>query len=129
MVAAFAVTPILIVAMTSGSMADRLQLAGGYQLIVGFFGMLAGARAGERSADTWRWLLICLSVDAMLGISAVALAAVPIIALEVLALTLDLTKLTRKVTEDQRRMGRGTQPWRWHEGPAAGSSTAPLGVR
>ena len=103
MVAAFVVTPILIVAMTSGSMADRLQLAGGYQLIVGFFGMLAGAWAGERSADTWRWLLICLSVDAMLGISAVALAAVPIIALEVLALTLDLTKLTRKVTEDQRQ--------------------------
>ena len=101
MVAVFAVAPILIIALTPGSLAERVQLAGGYQLIIGFLAMLAGAWDGERSADTWRWLIICLSVDAMLGAGAIALAAVPIVALEVLALAMDLTKLTRKVTESQ----------------------------
>ena len=72
---------------------------GGPELL---FGMLAGAWDGERSADTWRWLIICLSVDAMLGAGALALAAVPIVALEALALGMDLTKLTRKVGDGHR---------------------------
>lgn len=105
-VVAFVVSPLLIIAVTSGSLAERVQIAGGYQLIVGFLAMLAGAWDGERSADTWRWLLICLSVDAMLGFGAVALAAVPIIALEVLALALDLAKGTRKLA-DRRRQPAG----------------------
>ena len=113
MAVAFVVVPVLIVAVTSGSFAERIQLAGGYQLITGFLAMLAGAWDGERSADTWRWLLICLSVDAMLGFGAVALAAVPIIALEVLALTLDLAKLTRKVTSGRRHLI--TRPWCQHQ--------------
>jgi hypothetical protein len=46
--------------------------------------------------------MICLSVDAMLGSSAVALAAAPIIALRVMALTLDMTKLTRKTHDSMR---------------------------
>ena len=81
---------------------ERMQVAGGYQLVVGFLAMLAGAWHVTRSADTWQWLLICLSVDLLLGTGAVMLAAVPIIALEVMALTLDLTKLTRKSTEHVR---------------------------
>jgi hypothetical protein len=101
MAAVFVAAPILIVAQATGSMAERIQLAGGYQLIVGFLAMLAGAWDGERSADTWRWLVICLSFDIMLGAGALALAAVPIIALEVLALTLDVTKLTRKIADAQ----------------------------
>jgi hypothetical protein len=106
-VVAFVVSPLLIIAVTSGSLAERVQIAGGYQLIVGFLAMLAGAWDGERSADTWRWLLICLSVDAMLGFGAVALAAVPIIALEVLALALDLAKGTRKVADRRRQPAAG----------------------
>lgn len=103
MAVAFVVVPIAIVMLASGSLASRVQVAGGYQLIVGFLGMLAGAWDGERSADTWRWLVICLSVDLLLGAGAVALAASPIIALEVLALTMDLLKLTRKTAEAYRR--------------------------
>jgi hypothetical protein len=102
MTVAFAVVPMLIIALATGSMAERVQVAGGYQLIVGFLAMLAGAWDGERSADTWRWLIICLSVDAMLGAGALALAAVPIVALEALALGMDVTKLSRKVAGAQR---------------------------
>jgi hypothetical protein len=54
-----------------------------------FFGLLAGAWDGQRSADTWRGLAICLSVDVMLGAGARALAAVPFIVLEVMALAMD----------------------------------------
>jgi hypothetical protein len=93
------VVPASINALASGSVAERVQIAGGYQLIVGFFGLLAGAWAGARSADTWRWLFICLSVDLMLVSGAVWLAATPIIELEVLALTMDVTSLSRKVGE------------------------------
>jgi hypothetical protein len=81
----------------SGGSWEAVQVAGGMQLIVGFTAMLAGAWDGERSADTWQWLVVCLSVDLLLGAGAVALAAVPIIALEVMALTLDLAKAGRKV--------------------------------
>jgi hypothetical protein len=102
MTAAFILTPMLIVALVSGPLAERLQVAGGYQLIIGFLGMLAGAWDGERSADTWRWLIVCLSVDAMLGAGALALAAVPIVALEALALGMDVTKLSRKMAGAQR---------------------------
>src|ERR1700712_4317023 len=35
--AAFVVVPTLIVVGGSGSLAERMQIAGGYQLIVGFF--------------------------------------------------------------------------------------------
>jgi hypothetical protein len=103
MFAAFVAAPMLIMSIASGPMAERLQVAGGYQLIVGFLAMLAGAWDGERSADTWRWLIICLSFDLMLGVGAIALAAVPIIALEMLALAMDLTKLRHKVAAAQQR--------------------------
>ena len=102
MVVVFVLVPAAIVLVVPGQLAERIQLAGGYQLIIGFFGLLAGAWDGDRSADTWWWLAICLSVDVMLGAGALALAAVPIIVLEVLALAMDLTKLTRKVTVAQR---------------------------
>jgi hypothetical protein len=100
--ACFAVAPAAIVALGSASLAERIQVAGGYQLVAGFFGLLAGAWAGERSADTWHWLIIYLTVDLMLGAGAVALAATPMIALEVLALGMDLTRLGRKVVDVQR---------------------------
>ena len=103
MIVAFVVVPVAMVLAVPGPLAERVQLAGGYQLIVGFFGLLAGAWGdGDRSADTWRWLAICLSVDLMLGAGALALAAAPIIVLEVMALAMDLTKLTRKATVAQR---------------------------
>ena len=107
MVAAFVVLPGAIIAVVSGSWAERVQIAGGAQLIVGFFGLLAGAWDGERSADTWRWLVICLSVDLLLGAGAIALAAPPIIALEVLALGMDLTKLARKTADAQHSRAEG----------------------
>jgi hypothetical protein len=99
----FVLVPLLILLAGGGSLAERAQLAGGYQLIVGFFGLLAGAWDGDRSADTWCWLSICLSVDLLLGAGAVALAATPIIVLEVFALTMDLAKVTRKVHDARRR--------------------------
>jgi hypothetical protein len=102
MVAAFVLSPVAIVTLTSGPLAERIRIAGGWQLIVGFFGVLAGAW-GDRSAGTWRWLIICLSVDLMLGIGAVALAAAPIIALEVLALGMDATRLSRKLVDTDRQ--------------------------
>jgi hypothetical protein len=102
MVVFFILVPLAILLAGSGSLGQRAQIAGGYQLIVGFFGLLAGAWDGERSSDTWRWLAICLSVDTMLGAGAIALAATPIIALEAFALTMDLAKLTRKVSDARR---------------------------
>jgi hypothetical protein len=110
MIVVFVVAPAVIVATASGSLGERAQIAGGYQLIVGFVGLLAGAWDGERSADTWRWLVICLSVDLLLGAGAVALAAGPIIVLEVMALTMDLTKLARKTTSSERRAGVMAMP-------------------
>jgi len=98
----FILIPLAILMFGSGSLGQRVQLAGGYQLIVGFFGLLAGAWDGERSSDTWRWLAICLSVDILLGAGAIALAATPIIVLEVFALTMDVARLTRKVADAQR---------------------------
>ncbi len=99
----FVLVPLVIVATGSGSLAERVQIAGGYLLIVGFFGLLAGAWAGERSADTWRWLTICLAVDLLLGAGAIGLGATPIIVLEVFALTMDLVKLTRKIADARDR--------------------------
>jgi hypothetical protein len=103
MVTMFVLVPLAILIAAPGTLAQRAQFAGGYQLIVGFFGLLAGAWDGERSADTWRWLAICLSVDLLLGAGAIALAATPIIALEVFALTMDLAKLRRKTSDARRR--------------------------
>lgn len=98
MAVAFVITPLAIIAV-SGVTWESVQVAGGYQLIIGFLAMLAGAWDGERSADTWHWLIICLSVDLLLGAGAVAVGAGPIIVLEVLALALDLTKSGRKVVD------------------------------
>jgi len=103
MAAAFVLVPVAIVLIAPGSLAERVQVAGGYQLIAGFFGLLAGAWGGDRSADTWQWLTICLSVDLLLGAGALALAAAPIVVLEAMALTMDLTKLSRKVAITQHR--------------------------
>lgn len=103
MVVMFILIPLAVLLFGSGSLGQRAQLAGGYQLIVGFFGLLAGAWDGERSSDTWRWLAICLSVDVLLGAGALALAATPIIVLEVFALTMDFAKLIRKVADARRR--------------------------
>jgi len=100
MLVAFVVVPSTII-VAGGRSWEAVQVAGGVQLIVGFLAMLAGAWDGERSADTWQWLVVCLSVDALLGAGAVALAAGPIVALEVMALSLDLVKVRRKVTEHQ----------------------------
>jgi len=98
MMLAFVAAPVAIVVGSGGSW-EAVQVAGGMQLIVGFTAMLAGAWDGERSADTWQWLVVCLTVDLLLGAGAVALAAVPIIALELMALTLDLVKAGRKVVD------------------------------
>jgi hypothetical protein len=103
MVTMFVLVPLMILVTPTGSLAERAQLAGGYQLIVGFFGLLAGSWAGDSSADTWHWLAICLSVDLLLGAGAIALAATPIIVLEIVALTMDLAKLTRKVSDARRQ--------------------------
>ena len=109
MVVMFVLVPLVILLAGSGSLGQRAQLAGGYQLIVGFFGLLAGAWAGDRSADTWRWLAICLSVDLLLGAGAIAMAATPIIVLEVFALTMDLAKLGRKVADARRGERAGSR--------------------
>jgi len=73
MLVAFVVVPSTII-VAAGRSWEAVQVAGGVQLIVGFLAMLAGAWDGERSADTWQWLIVCLSVDALLGACAVALA-------------------------------------------------------
>lgn len=99
MVVAFVAVPMVLVGWGAGSLAERMQVAGGYQLIVGFVGLLGGAWGGERSADSRRWLAICLSVDLLLGAGAVGLAATPIIVLEAMALAMDLARLTRKVVD------------------------------
>ncbi len=101
MVVAFVVVPSTIVVAAGGSW-EAVQVAGGVQLIVGFLAMLAGAWDGDRSADTWQWLIVCLSVDVLLGAGAVALAAGPIIVLEVMAMSLDLVKARRKVADHHR---------------------------